>query len=41
VRLVADPAGGLMPGLHEFTLEAAGTRVDLGGFRVTPFAFGC
>jgi hypothetical protein len=41
VRLVADPAGGLLPGLHEFTLEAAGTREDLGGFRVTAFAFGC
>jgi len=41
VRLVAEPAGGLRPGRHDFVLEAGGSSEDLGGFEVTPFAFGC
>lgn len=41
VRLVAEPAGGLRPGRHDFVLEAGGSSEDLGGFEVTPYAFGC
>ncbi len=41
VRFVAEPAGGLLPGVHEFALEVSGSREGLGGFRVTPFHFGC
>ena len=41
VRFVAEPAGGLLSGVHEFALEVSGSREDLGGFRVTPFDFGC
>jgi len=33
--------GGLPPGEHEFLLEVRGRRIPCGGFRVTPFRFGC
>jgi len=42
VSLAAAPSDGrLAAGRHEFSLEAGGCAVHAGGFRVTPFRFGC
>jgi hypothetical protein len=40
VRLVAE-CGGLCPGRHDFALDGIGGAMDLGGFDVRTFVFGC